>query len=93
MGRRITTDNLSVKDARAIALVAQGFGKRPDSGIVTQRHLSRVFDDVGLIQIDSVNVLVRSQELPLFSRLGTHPRSLIPDAHAAHKLFEYWGHA
>ena len=93
MGRRITTDNLSVKDARAIALVAQGFGKRPDSGIITQRHLTRVFDDVGLIQIDSVNVLVRSQELPLFSRLGTHPRSLIPDAHAAHKLFEYWGHA
>ncbi len=92
MGRRVTTDTLSINEARAIALVAQGFGKR-SKGQPTQRDLSRVFDDVGLIQIDSVNVLVRSQELPLFARLGAHPRSLIPDAHAKHKLFEYWGHA
>lgn len=51
-----------------------------------------MFDSVGLIQIDSVNVLVRSQELPLFSRLGNHPRSLIPDSTDAGELFEYWCH-
>ena len=51
-----------------------------------------MFDHVGVVQIDSVNVLVRSQELPLFSRLGDHPRSLIPDATAAGELFEYWCH-
>ncbi len=51
-----------------------------------------MLDSVGLIQIDSVNVLVRSQELPLFSRLGNHPRSLIPDATDAGELFEYWCH-
>ena len=51
-----------------------------------------MFDRVGIVQIDSVNVLVRSQELPLFSRLGDHPRSLIPDATAAGELFEYWCH-
>ena len=45
-----------------------------------------------MVQIDSVNVLVRSQELPLFSRLGDHPRTLIPDATAAGELFEYWCH-
>jgi uncharacterized protein YcaQ len=49
-------------------------------------------DAVGLIQIDSVNVLVRSQEMPLFSRLGNHPRTLIPDATDAGELFEYWCH-
>ncbi len=51
-----------------------------------------MFARVGLVQIDSVNVLVRSQELPLFARLGPHPRTLIPDATHAGRLFEYWGH-
>ncbi len=47
---------------------------------------------MGLIQIDSVNVLARSQELTLFARLGAHPRTLIPDAADAGELFEYWVH-
>jgi uncharacterized protein YcaQ len=37
-------------------------------------------------------VLVRSQELPLFSRLGNHDRNAIPKATESQKIFEYWGH-
>ena len=83
---------VSRTSARRIALAAQGFASPRPTGRVDRRHLRKVLDHVGLIQIDSVNVLVRSQELPLFSRLGDHPRTLIPDATAAGELFEYWCH-
>lgn len=54
--------------------------------------MRRVLDRVGLIQIDSVNVLVRSQEMPLFARLGPHPRGLLPRMAADVEIVEYWCH-
>jgi len=48
---------------------------------------------VGLIQLDSVNVVARSHELPLFSRLGPHRRDALADlTYRRRELFEYWGH-
>ena len=81
-----------MSQARRIALHAQGLGERRPPGRVDRRHVRRVLDRVGLIQIDSVNVLVRSQELPLFARLGAHPRDSLPRMAADGELFEYWCH-
>ena len=85
-------DSLSIADARRIALAAQGFDTARPKTKATQRHGDALSSRLGVIQIDSVNVLVRSQELPLFARLGDHDRNAIPKATEAQKLFEYWGH-
>jgi uncharacterized protein YcaQ len=88
----VAAAEISNAQARRIALGAQGFNDPRPSGRVDRRHLRRVVARMGLIQIDSVNVLVRSQELPLFARLGPHPRTLIADASRDGELFEYWVH-
>jgi uncharacterized protein len=84
---------LSAAEARRVALAAQGFANgrpaRPDG-----RALGRVLKDVGLLQIDSVNVLARGHYLTLFGRLGPYPLELVDKAawYAPRRLFEYWGH-
>jgi uncharacterized protein YcaQ len=85
-------DSLSIADARRIALAAQGFDTARPKTKATQRQVDALISRRGVIQIDSVNVLVRSQELPLFARLGNHDRNAIPKATEKQKLFEYWGH-
>jgi len=84
--------DLSAGQARWIALAAQGLAGARPAGRIDRRHARRVLDRVGLIQIDSVNVLVRSQELPLFARLGPHPRDLLPRMAADVEVIEYWCH-
>ena len=85
-------DSLSIKDARALALAAQGFDIPRTKTKSTTADAVAIIKKLGVIQIDSVNVLVRSQELPLFSRLGDHDRNAIPKATSQGKIFEYWGH-
>lgn len=84
---------LSLMDARHVAIAAQGLA-RPHPGKVTMRHVDATIQRMGVLQIDSVNVLTRSQFLPLFSRLGPYDQSLLADAAGKEprRITEYWAH-
>lgn len=84
---------LSNDQAQRITLAAQGFSDPAPSGRVDVRHFRRALGRMGLLQLDSVNVLVRSHYLPMFSRLGPYDVAAL-DRWTAHsgELFEYWGH-
>lgn len=89
------TLTLSLLEARRLALAAQGFARAP-RGTIRHRQLLAQLEALGVVQIDSVNALVRSHYLPAFSRLGHYDRELLDDLAwgkpRRRALFEYWGH-
>lgn len=88
-GRR----TLSAAQARRLVLRAQGLDRGRPTGRIDRRHIRRVIDELGLIQIDSVNVLARTQYLTLFSRLGPYDTSVFDRVvYEDRDAFEYWGH-
>jgi len=86
--------DISAAQARRIALAAQGFGEARRHATPGRRHFGKLTERLGVIQIDSVNVLTRTHYLPGFSRLGDYPREALEDQAWGRKrtLFEYWGH-
>lgn len=85
---------LSNAQARRAALAAQGFGTRAGSN--QSRQLLAMLERLGALQLDSVNAVVRSHYLPLFSRLGTYSRGTLDQLawgkRRQQRLFEAWGH-
>ncbi|MET0788986.1 MAG: crosslink repair DNA glycosylase YcaQ family protein [Cellulomonas sp.] len=89
-------ERLSLSQARRITLRAQGLDRpRPDRAApATMRQFQQVVDRLGVLQIDSVNVLARAHLMPTFSRIGAYDPALLDRAsgRSPRRLVETWAH-
>lgn len=84
---------LSRPQARRIALAAQGF-LDPAHETPTMRTFQRTLARIGVLQVDSVNVLQRAHLMPLYSRMGPYDVDLLRRASQTRprRVVEYWAH-
>src|SRR5215470_10825086 len=83
-------DDLTLSQARCLALTAQGFTAKPARSVHNLRKLAA---QLNAFQIDSVNVLVRAHYVPAYARLGPYRMETLDQlAYRKRELFEYWGH-
>ncbi|MGZ4247409.1 MAG: winged helix-turn-helix domain-containing protein [Solirubrobacteraceae bacterium] len=81
-----------------MALAAQGFDRPRPARPPGVRQITALVTQLGLLQLDSVNVFSRAHYMPVFSRLGPYDRGIL-DRIAGHgsgridrRLVEYWAH-
>ena len=78
---------------RALFLQRQHLA-RPRAAALTPRRLVSFVEDVGGIQMDSINVLDRAHYLTVWSRFGAYDRKRLDGiVYRRRLLFEYWAHA
>lgn len=86
-------DQVTLAQARRIALAAQGFADKQPTGMFETGHFRKALRRTQLLQIDSVNVFARAHLMPVFSRMGPWPIGMLDKlAYDRRELFEYWGH-
>lgn len=68
--------------------------RHPRTTALTPGRLARFVEDVGGLQLDSINVLDRAHYLTLWSRFGPYDRGRLDRlVYDKRLLFEYWAHA
>src|SRR5438105_14346189 len=86
-------DHLSLGEARRMALAAQGFDRPRPARQANLHDLGRTIRQLGLLQIDFVNVLVPAHYQVPFSRLGPYERSRLDEVVYRRRAFtEQWAH-
>jgi uncharacterized protein YcaQ len=89
----MSSEDLSLREARRIALSAQGLDRPRPAGRVGLAQLRRVIRQLGLVQLDYVNVLVPAHYQVPFSRLGPYQRSRFDDlVYRSGDFTEQWAH-
>jgi uncharacterized protein YcaQ len=84
---------LSLSEARRVALAAQGFDRPRPKRRPGPRDLARVIRQLGLLQIDYVNVLAPAHYQVPFARLGPYRREMLDDlVYRSGEFTEQWAH-
>jgi uncharacterized protein YcaQ len=84
---------LSLAEARRVALAAQGFDKQRPGKKPSKQHFRRVINQLGLLQLDFVNVLVPAHYFVMFSRLGSFQREKFDQfVYQGREFIEHWAH-
>ncbi|MEW6279038.1 MAG: crosslink repair DNA glycosylase YcaQ family protein [Candidatus Eremiobacterota bacterium] len=82
---------LSRDSARALLLEGQGLLDRPDRP-ASDEEVYRVVEQLGFVQVDSINVVGRAHHLTMFARLHGYRETQLEGLLAVRRLFEHWTH-
>ena len=82
---------LSIGAARALHLAAQDM-LAPRRRRAGKADVLAAIRRMGMLQIDTINVVARSPYLVLWSRLGAYEAAWLDELLAEGALFEYWAH-
>jgi len=86
-------NQISLPEARRIALAAQGFDRSRPASTINSGHIRRVIERLGLLQLDYVNVLTPAHLMVLFSRLGPYDISRFQKlVYQGRDFTEQWAH-
>ncbi len=86
-------DSLSLPEARRLALQAQGFGKKSTKSKINLHHMKTAMNAMKVVQLDAVPIVIRSQYIPFYSRLGNYDVELYERvAYQKDEWFELWAH-
>lgn len=91
------TLSITAAQARRTAIAAQGLHRRRSGATPHRGTFGKLVNRIGVLQIDSVNVLARAHYLPAFSRLGAYRPELLddiawPKRNKDRVLLESWAH-
>jgi len=88
----MSPETISIATARHLMLAAQGLANPPKRPAKKKDVLAAI-RRMGVLQIDTINVVARSPYLVLWSRLGDYTPAWLDELLAQGALFEYVSHA
>ena len=83
---------LTIPQVRSLMLAATGL-LEPPAAPASKVAVLQTIRRMGVLQIDTINIVARSPYLVLWSRLGAYEPHWLDELLAEKRLFEYWSHA